>query len=150
MVRVLRRRGVTLLELIVAIAIAATLAGIGVLAYARMVDDLRLNQAARQIFLDLTATRARALADNVGRRLVFESDRDVYQPQQQVGTDYRDDGTCIVLPPGIDLAECTASGSAVAFRPRGNAGTFGTITIRNRVNRERRIVIDIAGRIRVE
>jgi type IV fimbrial biogenesis protein FimT len=145
-----RSHGLTLLEVVVALAIIGVLLSVGVLAYAQMVDDLRLNHAARQVMLDLTITRTRALADNTGRRLVFLPDHDSYQPQVQISGHYGDDGVAITLPAGIDLTGCTASGSAVAFRPRGNAATFGTITLRNRPGHERRIVVDIAGRIRVD
>ncbi|HUI28545.1 MAG TPA: GspH/FimT family pseudopilin [Candidatus Kryptonia bacterium] len=143
-------RGLTLLEVVVALSALAILAGMGVLAYARMVDDVRLNQAARQIVLDLVGTRTRALADNTGRRLVFSVDYDRYQPQVQIGGTYTNDGVPITLPRGIDLIDCTASGAAVTFRPRGNAATFGTIVLRNRPGHERHVVVDIAGRIRID
>lgn len=145
-----RPRGLTLLEVLVTLSVLAALAGTSAVIYARMIDDVRLNQAARQIVLDLVSTRTRALADNIGRRLVFSVDDDRYQPQAQVGSSYADDGAPITLPAGIDLTACTASGAAVGFRPRGNAGTFGTITIRNRLSHERRVVVDIAGRIRID
>lgn len=142
--------GLTLLELIVALMLVAVLLGSAMFGYSRMGDELRLNQAARQVMLDLAVTRTRALADNVGWRLVFDCDRDNYQPQQQIGTAYQNDGTATALPAGIDLTECTASGSAVTFRPRGNAATFGTITLCNGAGRVRQVVVDIAGRIRVQ
>ena len=142
-------RGLTLLELVVALATLAVLAGTGVLAFARTIDDVRLNQAARQIVLDLVGTRTRALADNTGRRLVFSLDYDRYQPQVQIGGVYSNDGAVVTLPSGIDLTDCTASGSAVTFRPRGNAATFGTITLRNRPGHVRNVIVDIAGRIRI-
>lgn len=150
MVIVHNQRGFTLLELVTAMAVAGTLAGIAVLGYRQTFEDLLLNQAARQIVADLMTTRARALADNVGRRLVFLPAQDGYQPQRQNGPRYENDGNVIALPAGIDLTDCTASGSAVSFRPRGNAGTFGTITLLNSPGRQRQVIIDIAGRIRVQ
>ena len=145
-----RSRGLTVLEVVIALAMLAVVTGIGVLAYARIAEDLRLGHAARQVMLDLMMTRTHALADNTGRRLVFLPEQDVYQPQVQINGHYTDDGAAIVLPTGIDLTGCTAFGSAITFRPRGNAVTFGTITLRNLPGHERHIVVDIAGRIRVE
>jgi len=142
--------GLTLLELIVALTLVAVLLGAAMFGYSRMRDELRLNQAARQVMLDLAVMRTRALADNTGWRLVFDHDRDSYQPQQQIGNAYQDDGTATTLPAGIDLTGCTASGSAVTFCPRGNAATFGTITLCNSAGRVRQVVVDIAGRIRVQ
>jgi type II secretory pathway pseudopilin PulG len=140
----------TVLELIVALTVVAVLTGTALFGYARMGDELRLNQAARQIMLALTVTRTRALADDVGRRLVFDQDHDCYQPQRQVDGRYEDDGVAVELPRDIDLIGCTASGAAVTFRPRGNAATFGTISVRNHSGRLRQVVVDIAGRIRVQ
>jgi prepilin-type N-terminal cleavage/methylation domain-containing protein len=150
MAAVRESHGFTLLELIVALAITTTLAGTALLGYQQMAEELHLNHAARQVMLDLASTRTRALAENVGRRLVFLADRDAYQPQRQNGSHYDDDGVAVSLPAGIDLTDCTAASSAITFRPRGNASTFGTITLRNGAGHERRVVIDIAGRIRVE
>ncbi|HVN85639.1 MAG TPA: GspH/FimT family protein [Candidatus Binatia bacterium] len=144
-----QRAGLTLLEVVVALSVSAVLAGTCVLAYAKMLDDIRLNHATRQILLDLAATRTRALADNTGHRLVFLP-TNTYQPQVQINTKYTDEAVPVVLPTGIDLTGCTASGSAVTFRPRGNAATFGTITVRNRSGHERRVIVDIAGRIRID
>jgi prepilin-type N-terminal cleavage/methylation domain-containing protein len=142
--------GVTLFELMVALAVSTSLAGIALFSYRQAAEDLRLNQAARQVVLDLTITRTRALAENGARRVVFSTDNGCYQPQRQAGGSYEDDGAPIALPAGIELTDCTASGSAVTFRPRGNATSFGTITLRNPPGRERHVVVDIAGRIRVE
>ena len=149
MATVRKPRGVTVLELLVALAISGILAGGALLGYQQMADDLRLSQAVRQIMLDLASTRTQALAENVGRRLVFLLDREAYQPQRQSGGGYDDSGSLVALPPGIDLTDCSGTGSAIAFRPRGSA-TTGTITLRNRLGHERRVVIDIAGRIRAE
>ena len=33
------------------------------------------------------------------------------------------------LPRGVRVLECSARGSAISFQPRGNAGTFGTLTL---------------------
>ena len=48
------------------------------------------------------------------------------------------------------VVDCTAAGDGVGFRPRGYAITFGTITLRNASGDERRVIVDIAGRMRVQ
>jgi hypothetical protein len=94
--------------------------------------------------------RSRALVENVAQRLVFTPEQDSYRQQRQTTKGYQDAGPVIGLPMGIDLVDCSAVGSAVTFRPRGNATTFGTITLRNGLGHERRVVVDIAGRMRVQ
>ena len=54
------------------------------------------------------------------------------------------------LPRGVELVDCTAKGAAITFRPLGQASTFGTIRLRNEDGLERSVVVDIAGRLRVQ
>ena len=53
-------------------------------------------------------------------------------------------------PTACIVVDCTAAGDGVGFRPRGYAITFGTITLRNASGDERRVIVDIAGRMRVQ
>lgn len=147
---VFNRQGLTYVELVVALGIAGVVVGTAAFGYQSAAQDLRLNQAARVVMLDLTTMRARALAENNGQRLVFTPERNTYQPQRQTSKGYQDLGAAIALPAGIVLSDCTAAGSAVTFRPRGNASTFGTVILRNVLGRERRVIVDIAGRVRVQ
>ena len=56
----------------------------------------------------------------------------------------------VALPSHVEIVECTARDAAISFYARGHAGSFGTLTLRNSDGELRRIVVDIAGRIRVE
>jgi len=142
--------GFSLLELIIALSIASILAGIGVLSHHAMRPNLDLSLAARQVAMDLQVTRMRAVATNVNHRLVFRAGSAGYQPQYKNGNDYLNEGAAVALPRGITIASCTATGSAIGFRPRGNAATFGTVTIENEKGYARHVVVDIAGQVRVE
>jgi prepilin-type N-terminal cleavage/methylation domain-containing protein len=142
--------GLTLLELLTAILIASILSGTALLGYGRMLAGWRLNAAVRQIVMDLKVTRSRAIAENTGQRIRFVVPSPVYQRQRREAPGvYADVGT-ISLPDGIETIDCTARDDAVTFQPRGHASTFGTITLRNSEGTERRIVVDMAGRMRVE
>jgi len=116
-----------------------------------MRSHAQLSAAARQIAMDLSGARARAIADVANHRIRFAVHGSTYQPQRQ-NTDgsYADESTAVALPPGITIDACTATASAVGFRPQGNASTFGTVTLRNDVGATRRIVVDIVGRARIE
>jgi prepilin-type N-terminal cleavage/methylation domain-containing protein len=143
-------RGFSLLELLVVVALASVLAGIGALNHHAMQPGLRLGMAARQVVMELKVARMHAVARNVNHRVVFPGGGTSYQRQRKAGSVYIDEGTPVALPPGIVIAGCNAVASAIGFRPRGNAATFGTVTIQNTRGETRRIIVDIAGEVRVQ
>jgi prepilin-type N-terminal cleavage/methylation domain-containing protein len=145
-----RECGFSLLELMVVVSLASIIAGIGVLSHHAMRPELDLSGAARQVVMDLKVARMRAATEGVNHRIVFTAGGASYQPQRQGGSSYNDIGAPVQLPDGIVVTGCTASGSAIAFRPRGNAATFGTVTVRNSRGEVRLVIVDIAGRVRVQ
>jgi prepilin-type N-terminal cleavage/methylation domain-containing protein len=146
----LRGRGFSLIELIVVVALASILAALGVLAHQAVRPGLNLSMAARQVVMDLKVARMQAIARNTAQRVVFTSGGSRYQPQRKMGASYIDEGAAVELPSGIVVMDCNAAGSAIGFRPRGNAGTFGTVTIANARGEVRRVIVDIAGQVRVQ
>lgn len=142
-------RGFTVLELVVAVGLIGCLAAMAAWRAVAWLPDLRLDAAARQVMLDLRLTRARAMAEQRYRRLAFDVGRDLYQPQRKDGAAYQAEGTPTQLPAGIDVVDCSAAGAAVSFAPRGTAASFGTVLLRNSLGREKRVVVDIVGRVRV-
>ena len=143
-------RGLTILELMVVLALIAVLSGSSVLAYARLRSHVALDSAARQVVLDLKLSRIRAITRTADQRILFSAGAVVYQRQQGQAGSYRDQGPAIRLPTGVMIHDCSARDDAISFRPRGNAGTFGTVTLRNASGQDRRIIVDIAGEIRVQ
>jgi prepilin-type N-terminal cleavage/methylation domain-containing protein len=143
-------RGMSLLEVLVVLALIAILGGMSVLSHQAMRPALDLRIAARQVVMDLRAARMRAVAENVIHRVVFPSGAVSYQPQRKSGSGYVNDGTAVPLPRGILISECNATDHGISFKPRGNAATFGTVVIRNGNGDERRIIVDIAGQVRVQ
>lgn len=145
----MRPPGFTLVELLVALALFATLSAIAVPGYARMLARWRLDAAARQVVMDVKLARARALADTAGHRVRFPNGGRYQHERQGASGTYAADRPATRLPDGIEITDCTAAGAGIGFRPRGYAATFGTISLRDRDGHERRIVVDIAGRTRV-
>lgn len=142
-------RGFTVLELVVVVGLIGCLAALAAWRAVAWLPDLRLDAATRQVMLDLRLTRGRAMAEQRYRRLAFDLGRDRYQPQKREGSTYDDDGAPAPLPQGIDLADCSAAGAAISFAPRGTAASFGTVVLRNSRGREKQVVVDIVGRVRV-
>jgi prepilin-type N-terminal cleavage/methylation domain-containing protein len=146
----MQARGFTVLELVVALALIGVLAAAAGWRALAWLPELRLEAAARQVVLDLRWTRARAMAEQTYRRLVFAPAGETYRRQRRSGTTYQNDGPPIGLPAGIDLFDCSAANAAISFAPRGTAASFGRVTLRNANGRERQVIVDIVGRVRVQ
>lgn len=145
------RDGFTLFELLVAVSLAAVIGAAAVPALRRSLEGWRMNAAARQVVMDLKQARGRAIAESASHRLRFAPAAARYQlERQRAGGAYTPVGPGTALPPGITVVECTAVGDSVTFRPRGHAATFGTIRLRNTTGEERSVIVDIAGRMRVQ
>lgn len=144
------RRGFSILELVVTLSLVSILAGIGVLSHNALRPRLNLGMAMRQVVMDLQVTRMRAVAHNTNHRIVFSAGGTGYQLQRQTGTAYDDEGAPVALPTGIAVLDCTARDSTITFRPRGNASSFGTVTLGNTAGDVRLVVVDIAGQVRVQ
>jgi prepilin-type N-terminal cleavage/methylation domain-containing protein len=145
------RRGFTLLELLIAITLAGVLSAIALPSVQRQVERWRIGAAARQVVMDLKAARARAIAGGAAERIHFAVASATYQlERQRPGGAYAAIAPATRLPDGVRVVDCTAAGDGVGFRPRGYAITFGTITLRNASGDERRVIVDIAGRLRVQ
>lgn len=144
-----RSAGLTLLELLVALALFGVLAAIALPDLRRTLAAWRLDAAARQVVMDLKLTRAQAIAGGVNQRLRFLPASPRYQRERQQGASYVAVGPPTALPEGIVVIDCSAAGGGISFRPRGLAAAFGTITLRDADGVERRIIVDIAGRMRL-
>ena len=145
------RRGFTLLELLIALCIFGVLGAIAAPAYRRALAGWRLSAAARQVVLDLKLARARAILDSATHRVRFSVPGSSYQHERQrpSGT-YEPSGPATTLPADVSVIACTASGSGISFRPRGNAGAFGSVSLRNSDGDLRAVIVDIVGRVRVQ
>lgn len=145
------RRGFTLLEALIALALLGVLAAIGVPTAQRQIERWRIAAAARQVVMDLKVARGRAIIGGAAHRLRFAVPGDSYRlERQRPGGAYAAVGPSTPLPDGVRVVDCTAAGDGIGFRPRGHAITFGTVTLRNGRGDERRVIVDIAGRMRVQ
>lgn len=122
-----RARGLSLLELLVVVALVATLAGIGAMVIGRAMPGQQLRHAAREVADELRFTRAQALA--TGREQVFRLD---VQARRWSSAGKRSGD----LPAEIELIATTAreeqparTEAVVRFFPEG-ASTGGRIVLR--------------------
>jgi type II secretory pathway pseudopilin PulG len=147
----MNQRAFTILELVGALSLCLILAAVGVLGYERTLAAARLGNATRQVVMDLKLARARAILGAASHRVRFPVPGTSYQHERQrpSGT-YEALGAATELPPDVTVVGCSGAGSGISFRPRGHAGAFGTIVLRNRDGAERAVVVDIVGRLRVQ
>ena len=138
-----------MLELLVALGVVAVLAGIAGLEYQAVRARLALHLAAQQVAMDVRVSRTRAVAENAAQRLAFASGAETYVTQRRSGGRYIDTGQRH-LPDGVRVVGCSARDGAISFTPRGTASSFGTLTLANERGERRGVVVDIAGRVRVQ
>jgi prepilin-type N-terminal cleavage/methylation domain-containing protein len=144
------RCGFSLLEVLIVLGLLAILGGLALLGYRPMLSRLRLNEAARQVVMDLKMARVSAIAESADERVHFTVPGSTYRRERKLGSAYEEVGSATSLPFGVRVIACTAVGSNITFRPRGHASTFGSITLLGPEGEERRVVVDIAGRMRVD
>ena len=143
--------GFTLLHLLIGLAVLGVLSATALLSYRHALSGWRLSAAARQVVMDLKLARARAILDSTSHRVHFAVPGSSYQHERlQPSGSYVAIGRATTLPGDVTIIGCTATGGGISFRPRGHAGAFGTVTLRNADGDQRAVVVDIVGRARVQ
>lgn len=141
-------RGVSLLELAVALGVCATVAALGAIVLRPLIDRGRLEAAARELATDLRYARALAAAENRAVRVVLEPEAERYRLEAVAAgaaepierpRDWRGRG--------VDLVGSTG-GSEIAFAPLGTTSDWTTVTLANAAGR-RRITVVASGRVRL-
>jgi len=144
--------GFTVLELVVAIAIAMIVMGIAIPSLLSWLPTLRLSSGARQVATDLQVARMKAISQNTKFRLNF-----VTVSSYTVEKDTNNDGTFdastetesgpFSLPDGITV---TATGGTSVFQPRGTASAAGTITLQNNNSETKSVQVAVVGRVNIQ
>ena len=139
----MRERAFTLLEVIVGLALATVLAGVGVVRLGTLVESARLAGAARTVATALRLARGVAMSGDATIEVHFDPARGVCEMRAPNGALLESRA----LPPGVSFAGLPAR-SRILFTGLGTAEN-GTIVLAAGA-RVRRIVVNQRGRVRVQ
>ena len=144
------QKGFSLIEMIVAVAIIATLTGIAIPVYIGMKPSIRLSGATRQIMGDLMWARMQAISQNNEFKISFLADNYRYTILDDDDNDGNIDSGESIITRNIQdkYSDITFSSTAdPIFHPRGNAAPTATITIINSFG-TKTVTIAVTGRVK--
>jgi Tfp pilus assembly protein FimT len=151
-------KGLTLLEMVIALGAIVLIAGLGVFCFWELYPSLHLQGAVKDVVLDIQAARMQAIAQNRYCRLVFFPGQDSYQiekaseaggarwPGTPEGTAREfNNPDSLYHHPGVDLWSSSAN---PVFSPRGTAA--GATIVLKSGEQQKVITISFQGRVRVQ
>ncbi len=151
------KAGFSVVELLVVLAIIATLAMITIPGFLAYIPDYRLNAAAQELLGDIQMAKLRAVKKGVVVSVGINAATDTYTifVDDGVGANYGngaiDAGEQTIktgtMPTGVDITGTTFTANAVQFNGRGLPYTWniGQINMQNRKNHTKTIVVTMAG-----
>jgi len=159
-----RQSGLTLVEMMMAIAVLAVLTAVAVPNYLSWLPDMRLKDAAGDIRSDIQLARQKAIRENGNVALLFDMSANRYTIFVDNGAggsathakNWIRDGSeelikSIALPDNVVMYAAVFSGGVPRLRIDGRGlpnGLGGNVRLRNANNKCRKLVISMLGRIR--
>ena len=149
----LSRKGFSLIELLIVVAIMGIMAGIATPYYKTYMAQRRLNGAARQVMSDLMLARQRAVSQNNEFKVFF----DVNNYQYTILDDDDNDGTADtgeateVRDIHQEYYDVTFSASAnPIFNPRGTASVTKATLTSSGTGTSKYVKVAITGRVKID
>jgi general secretion pathway protein H len=145
------KRGVTLIELVVVMAIVVIIGLFLAPAIGEWWDNYRIRQAGRDIVSHLQLAKISAISHSLEYRVRFDLTNGEYLVERNDGV-WQQEGSVFHVPSGVNIASATNSlGSPpkVKFNPNGTCSS-GHIRIENEQGKQYKVVVHFTGRIRIE
>ena len=146
----MNRKGITLMELVIVMAIIALGAVLMVPNIGAWLPNYRLRSATRDVVSSLRVAQMKAVASNVAYRVSFNNGNNSYVIQRSSGGLFLDEGGTQTLPSGVSFNGVSFGGNAfVSFNPNATA-TSGSAVLRNSKGTQKTIsVLSTTGRVRI-
>ena len=147
----MNRKGVTLIELIVVVAIIAIGAVLTTPNISGWLPSYRLKSATRDVASIMRVAQIKAVSNNIWYRVTFDTANNKYflENSQDLGTTWTKEGEDQTLPTGVQF-NTTFAGNATTFFTNSTA-TDGNVTLNNNKGANKRIrLLGLTGRIRIE
>ena len=145
------RKGFSITELIIVMAIIAVLSLITVPAFLRYTANTNLKSAVREITSDISMMKERAISRNLKQRIVFNTGNESYALQEESGGVWTNVQTKLLSSFGsnIDITNTTFGADTITFQTRGITTSLGTLTMQNSRGSTATITTNMAGRANV-
>ena len=122
-----RKRGFTLIEVLIVVALISAMLVIGVPALLSQVSHINLSRAARDVLTELNAARSKAISLNIQYQVAFTRNpspqADTYRTQfsTNLGATWQNDTTIRSIQRSVDITAPGAGNFDVEFKPSGSA-----------------------------
>jgi len=142
--------GFTLIELMIAVSIAAVLMAISIPPVIQWRQTQQLNSATQQVLSVIQDMRSYAVKENANARIQFTENSTTYRTLKWKRADAGPVTLTHSLPPGIAISSTTFTSEALIFNSRGmSVGGNGTVSIQSSDGRNLDITVSPLGTPRI-
>jgi Tfp pilus assembly protein FimT len=146
----MKRRGITLVELCLVIAIIAIGAVLMAPNMGEWMHHYRLRSAIRNIASLMRAAQIKAVSTYCAHRVRFDRGEGTYTLERYAGKEWLAEGASQTFPKGVAISQLEPDDFNAKFNPNATSSS-GSITLRNAKGFKKRIALTAAtGRIRIE
>ncbi len=138
--------GVSLLEVVTAVAVAAILMALAVPQLPVWRAHMRIGSSARQIAIDLQRARMKAVGENAFYRVVFSNDGTYVLQTSPSGITFTNDSAPVQLAEGVQFVGTLPQ---LTFNRLGTLAAPASVSITNTVGQTKIVHINVLGRITI-
>ena len=146
----MNKKGITLIELIIAMAIIALGAVLMVPNIGAWLPNYRLRTATRDIVSTMRLAQMKAVSTNVQHAVTFDEGNNSYIVQYQTTGGLKDDGVMQNLPTGITMTVDFEGLDSAVFSPNSTASS-GALRLQNSKGSQKTVTLfATTGRVRID
>jgi len=146
----MNKKGITLMELIIVMAIIALGAVLMVPNIGAWLPNYRLRSATRDIVSTMRLAQMKAVSTNVPYTVTFDEGNNSYIVQYQTTSGLKDDGATQRLPAGITMSADFEGLDSAVFNPNSTASS-GNLRLQNTKGGQKTVTLfATTGRVRID